>query len=633
MLKNGYVKIATIVPEVFIADPQKNVENICNLFEKCNNLENPNIFVTPELSITGYTCADLFYQNQLYKELENAIRVIKEFTAKPEYEGKLFVLGTPIKINTQIFNCALYIQNGSILCVVPKTNISNEEQRWFTSAINKKTNVVEIDKQSIPFSEKILLKDKESNLVIGTDICEDIWLPISPSTLHCLNGANLILNLSATPALAGKTEIIKNIITMNSIKNHCGYIYVNAGPTESTADVVYDGQILISDGKTLIVDNKITNNYCVATIDIDKIQNNKVESNITINYIDVNYEPIYIDFETGYETHKMENITPYPFVPSDNNKKRERCIEILNIQAQALATRLEKTDIKKAVIGISGGSDSTLALLVIKKAFEINNLPMENIIGITMPGFGTSNRTLTNSLELMKEIGTTIKNISIVPACNQHLKDINQPEDVFDITFENAQARERTQILFDIANKENGLVIGTGDLSELALGWCTYNGDHMSNYSVNADVPKTLVKSLIQISADIFKENGNKKLFEILYSIIETPISPELLPLNEKGEIKQKTEKSIGKYDLHDFFLYHYIKNKFEHEKILELAYQAFPQITTEEIESTFKTFIRRFTTQQFKRNCVPDGPKVGTISLNPRGDFKMPSDIIYRKK
>lgn len=633
MLNHGYVKIATIVPEVYIADPQKNAENICKLFEECNKKENPNIFITPELSITGYSCADLFYQKQLYKELEQAIEIIKIFTAKAEYESKLFVLGAPVKYNEQLFNCALYMQNGNILCAIPKINISTEEQRWFDSAINKKSNAVIINNKLVPFSEKILLKDKESDLVIGTDICEDIWLPITPSTLHCLNGANLIINISATPTLVGKTEIIKNLVTMHSVKNYCGYIYVNAGPTESTADMVFDGQILVSDGSNIIIDKKITNNYKIANIDIEKLQNNKMKIRTISNHLNIEYEPICIEFETGYEKHQLTNVNPYPFVPTNAIAKRERCVEILNIQAQALATRLQKTGIKKAIIGISGGSDSTLALLVIKKAFEINNLPMENIIGITMPGFGTSNRTLTNSLELMKEIGITIKNISIVPACIQHLKDIEHPENVFDITFENAQARERTQILFDVANKENGLVIGTGDLSELALGWCTYNGDHMSNYSVNADIPKTLVKSLIQVSADIFNENGNEKLFKILYDIIETPISPELLPLNDNGEIKQKTEVSIGKYDLHDFFLYHYLKNNFEYEKILELAEQAFPQIEINEIHNTFEIFIKRFTTQQFKRNCVPDGPKIGSISLSPRGDFKMPSDIIYRKK
>ena len=638
MLKNGYVKVAAVVPNVKIADPIENTNEIIRKITECNEKENPNIFVTPELSLTGYTCGDLFNQFQLYKELDAAIKNIVEFSCKPFLESKLIVVGAPIRCDNQLFNCALYIQNGSILAVVPKVYIPNYnefyEKRWFSSAINRKSDFVLINNQKVPFSENILLKDKESNLVVGTDICEDLWVPIPPSTLHCLNGANLILNLSASNNTVTKSNYRKNLVSMHAAKNYCGYVYVSAGPSESSSDVVFSGHTIISDCGSILVDNEYEEGYYTAIIDIEKTENDRIKYNsFSANGFNYEYKPIFVDFETGYEAYDKKNINPYPFVPSNNKEREERCMEILNIQSHGLATRLNKTGIKKAIIGISGGLDSTLALLVIKEAFEKENIPMENIIGITMPGFGTSNRTLNNSLELMKEIGTTIKNISIVPACIQHLKDIEHPENIFDITYENTQARERTQILFDVANKEGGLVIGTGDLSELALGWCTYNGDHMSNYAVNVSIPKTLVKFLIQTLADKYKKEGNENLFKILYDIIDTPISPELLPLNENGEIAQKTEKSIGKYDLHDFFLYHYLRNGFEYSKILDLAYIAFPEISKEEINNTFNTFVKRFTTQQFKRNCLPDGPKVGSVSLSPRGDLRMPADLIYRKR
>lgn len=635
MLKNGYIKISAIVPNVKIADPIENAKNICKEINESNTNNNSNIFVTPELSLTGYTCADLFTQLQLYKELETAIQYIIDFSLNSDMESKMIVIGIPVRCDNQLFNCALYIQNGKLLALIPKTYIPNYEgEKHFSSAINRRSNAINICNQKVPFNQNILLKDKESELIIGTDIGEDLYAPISPSTLHCLNGANLILNLAAPQDIVGKSNYRRNLITTHSAKNYCGYVYVGAGPSESTADVVFSGHTIIAECGKILEINEHKEISTTSIIDIEKIQNYRIKDNLfTIKENNYQNNSIYVDFETGYENNKNKKIDPYPFVPANLELRKERCLNILNIQAQGLATRLNKTGIKKVVIGVSGGSDSTLALLVIKEAFEKNNLPMENVIGITMPGFGTSNKTLNNSLELMKEFGITQRNISIVPACTQHFKDIGQNENTFDITYENTQARERTQILFDVANKEGALVVGTGDLSELALGWCTYNGDHMSNYAVNAGVPKTLIKYLIQAVADRYKSYGNTKLQEILYDIIQTPISPELLPLNDKGEIDQKTESSIGKYDLHDFFLYNYIKNGFEYDKILDLAYIAFDFISKEEIDKTFETFIKRFTTQQFKRNCLPDGPKVGSISLSPRGDFKMPSDIIYRKR
>lgn len=635
MLNNGYVKISAIVPNVKIADPITNVKTIIENIKKENKKSNSNIFVTPELSLTGYTCGDLFNQRQLYKELNIALTDLLSFSKTQEIKQKLIVVGAPIKNDEKLFNCALYIQNGEILAVVPKVYLPNYnefyEKRWFTSAKERTSNTVIINDKEIPFSEKILLKDKSSELIIGTDICEDLWVPIPPSSYHCINGANLILNLSASNNTVTKSNYRRNLVSMQSAKCYCGYVYVSAGPSESSSDIVFSGHSLICDNGSIVSESEYEESAINGVIDIEKLENDRVKFN-SFAYSNLDKEYIKINFTTGKEINEKTYVNAYPFVPSNLETRKERCLEILNIQAQGLATRLNKTGIKKAIIGISGGLDSTLALLVTKEAFKKEKIPMKNIIGITMPGFGTSNRTLTNSLDLMKEIGITTKNISIVPACTQHLKDIEHDENIFDITYENTQARERTQILFDVANKENGLVIGTGDLSELALGWCTYNGDHMSNYAVNVSIPKTLVKFLIQTLADKYKEEGNEKLFTILYDIIDTPISPELLPLNN-GEIAQKTENSIGKYDLHDFFLYNYIRNGFSYEKILSLAYIAFPNIKKEEIDKTFETFIKRFTTQQFKRNCLPDGPKVGSVSISPRGDWRMPSDIIYRKR
>lgn len=628
MLNKGYIKVSAIVPNVKIADPMENAKEIISKIKALRN-ENSNIFVTPELSLTGYTCGNLFNQRQLYSELEKAITEICYFSSTEDLQSKLIVVGAPIKCDNNLFNCALYIQNGKILGVVPKTYVlQNSQEKFFTSSKYRKSNEVKILKNTIPFGENILFKDKESELVIGTDIGSDIFAPISPSTIHCLNGANLILNLGADISIVNRTKYRKNLISIHSAKNLCGYVYVNAGPSESTSDAVYSGHTIISECGEIKEVNEYKEIATNAIIDIEKIQNDRL--NNFYPYETTN--PVIVEIKTGNENN-VPDIYPYPFVPRNHTDLKNRCNEILKIQAQGLATRLSKTGIKKVVIGVSGGSDSTLALLVIKEAFNLLDYPMENVLGITMPGFGTSNRTLNNSLELMKEFGITQKNISIVPACTQHLKDIEHPENTFDITYENAQARERTQILFDIANKEGGLVIGTGDLSELALGWCTYNGDHMSNYAVNAGVPKTLIKYLIKTVADKYKENGDDKLQSILYDIIDTPISPELLPTNEAGEINQKTEVSIGKYDLHDFFLYHFVRNNFDYEKILELAHNAFDFIDIDEIDKTFETFLKRFTTQQFKRNCLPDGPKVGSVSLSPRGDWQMPADIIYRKR
>ena len=630
MLNKGYIKVSTIVPHVNIADPVKNINDIIDKIKSLIKEENPDIIVTPELSLTGYTCGDLFNQNQLYEDLNQALNIILRYSK--DIRNKLIVVGAPIKTENKLFNCALYIQNGDIKGVVPKIYIPNYnefyEKRWFSSATKRKNDTVTILGKTIPFSQNLLFSDDDSELVIGTDICEDLWVPIPPSSVHAINGANLILNLSASNNTVTKYNYRKNLVAMQSAKCYCGYVYASAGPSESSSDIVFSGHSIIACNGTIYNENEYKEVSTTAIIDIEKLQNDRIKFN---SFSDEGF-----DLKNDYtivNIHLLSDNLPtsvnkYPFVPNNVEKRNERCKEILNIQAQGLATRLNKTGFKKAIIGISGGLDSTLALLVVKEAFEIENIPLSNIIGITMPGFGTSNRTLNNSLKLMKELGITIKEISITAACKQHLADIEHKEDVFDVTFENVQARERTQILFDVANQENGIVIGTGDLSELALGWCTYNGDHMSNYAVNVSIPKTLVKFLILTLADKYKDMGNQVLYETLYDISDTPISPELLPLDDNGQIEQKTENTIGKYDLHDFFLYHYMRNGFSHNKILDLAYIAFPELTHDEINNTFDIFIKRFKTQQFKRNCLPDGPKVGSVSLSPRGDWRMPSDL-----
>jgi len=519
--------------------------------------------------------------------------------------------------------------------VVPKTYIPNYnefyEKRWFASSVSRISNSVKLCGQDVAFNENLLFKDNLSDLCVGIDVCEDLWVNIPPSSYHTLYGANLILNLSASNETIAKTEYRRDLVKVQSAKCITAYAYCSAGQTESTTDVVFSGHALIAENGAVLKENRFSDESSLTygDIDLEKLNNDRIKFNTYMGKNDKrDYQ--YINFNLGCnETEELERyVDPKPFVPSNQEERNKRCKEILNIQATGLYQRMNKIGAKKAVVGISGGLDSTLALIVTVEAFKKLKLPLKGIIAITMPGFGTTSRTYNNAITLMKELGVTIKEISIQDACIQHFKDIGHNLEVHDVTFENSQARERTQILMDVANQENGIVVGTGDLSELALGWCTYNGDHMSMYGVNSSIPKTLVKYLVKWYAD---EETKGDIQISLLDVCDTPVSPELLPPDKEGNIQQFTETTVGSYDLNDFFLYNMVRNGYEPEKIYYLGKIAFDGVFTEEvILETLKKFYKRFFTQQFKRSCMPDGVKVGSVSLSPRGDWKMPSDASY---
>lgn len=627
-----YVKVAAAVPNLKVADPMYNVKEIIAMTKLAYEIKNAKIILFPELSITGYSCGDLFNQKTLIKGAENALELLIDETKELNI---LIAVGMPIKTDNQLFNCAVLIMNGKILGVVPKVFIPNYnefyEQRWFASSDTRINNKVILCDQEVPFNENLLFRDLMSSLCIGIDICEDLWVNVPPSSFHTLYGANLILNLSASNETIGKPDYRRDLVKVQSSKCVSAYVFSSAGQTESTTDVVFSGHSLIAESGKILNENRfsIESNIIYADIDLEKIMNDRFKYNTyAVKYEQPNYE--YINFKLGCsENEKLEReIDPYPFVPSDLSERNRRCKEILTIQSTGLYQRLNKIGSKKAVIGISGGLDSTLALLVTVEAFKKLNFPMENIVAITMPGFGTTSRTYNNALVLMKELGVATREISIKDSCIQHFKDIGHDMDNHNVTYENAQARERTQILMDVANMENGIVVGTGDLSELALGWATYNGDHMSMYGVNASIPKTLVRYLVKWYAE---EETTGSLQKALLDVVDTPVSPELLPPDKEGNITQFTEKAVGSYDLNDFFLFNMIRNGYEPAKIYFLAKIAFKnQYSEVEILETLKKFYKRFFTQQFKRSCMPDGVKVGSVGLSPRGDWKMPSDASY---
>ena len=629
--KQGFVRVGAIVPKLKVADVEFNCNEIIKQIEIASN-NKIQIAVFPELCVTGYTCQDLFEQDTLLEYAEKALNKILDYTNKLDI---ICIIGMPIKSENQLFNTAVVIQKGKIFGIVPKTFIPNYgefyEKRWFASSKNANKKEIEILGQRIPFGTDLLFKDKENNeICFGIEICEDIWAVEPPSNKLALLGANIIFNLSASNEVIGKKEYRRELVKMQSAKTISGYVYCSSGVNESTSDVVFSGESMIFENGSCLSNNErfdFESNMIFTEIDTKKLANDR-RKNISFmgNPVDLEYREIEINISDNIENLTRE-YSKTPFVPEDKKKISEICEEILNIQSYGLAKRLLHTNINKTVIGISGGLDSTLAFLVIIKAYEILNLPKENIIAITMPGFGTTSRTHNNSMKLINEYGATFREINITKSSLQHFEDIGHDKNIKDVTYENAQARERTKILMDIANKENGLVIGTGDLSELALGWCTYNGDHMSMYAVNASIPKTLVKYIIKWVA----ENSKEECKNIINDILDTPISPELLPPDEKGNIEQKTEEQVGPYILHDFFLYHFLRYGAEPKKIYILACKTFKQeFKEEEIKHWLQVFIKRFFTQQFKRNCMPDGPKVGTVSLSPRGDLRMPSDASY---
>ncbi len=632
MLKEqGFVRVGAVVPKLKVADTEFNCNEIIKQIEIASN-NKIQIAVFPELCITGYTCQDLFEQDILLEEAEKSLDKILEYTNNLDI---ICIIGMPIKAENQLFNTAVVIQKGRILGIVPKTFIPNYsefyEKRWFTSSKNANNKEIEILGQKVPFGIDLLFKDKANNeICFGIEICEDVWAVEPPSNKLSLLGANIIFNLSASNEVIGKKEYRRELVKMQSAKTISGYVYCSSGVNESTSDVVFSGESMIFENGSCLANNQrfdFESNMIFTEIDTKRLANDRRKNTSFMgNPVDLEYREIEINIPDNIESLTRE-YSKTPFVPEDKKKISEICEEILNIQSYGLAKRLLHTNINKTVIGISGGLDSTLAFLVIIKAYEILNLPKENIIAITMPGFGTTSRTHNNSMKLINEYGATFREINITKSSLQHFEDIGHDKNIKDVTYENAQARERTKILMDIANKENGLVVGTGDLSELALGWCTYNGDHMSMYAVNTSIPKTLVKYIIKWVAG----NSKEECKNIINDILDTPISPELLPPDEKGNIEQKTEEQVGPYILHDFFLYHFLRYGAEPKKIYILACKTFKQdFKEEEIKHWLQVFIKKFFTQQFKRNCMPDGPKVGTVSLSPRGDLRMPSDASY---
>lgn len=633
MCSMGFMRISAACPVTNVADIEFNVKNIKYCVDKSLD-EHSKLVVFPELCITSYTCGDLFLQGVLLKKSENALEDICRYSIDKDI---LIAVGSPLVFNSCVYNCAYIIFDGKILGIVPKSYIPNYEEfyerRWFTSGINIVDERVDLNFQkNIPFGINIIFNS--GDFKFGFEICEDLWSVVPPSSYLSLAGANIIGNLSASNEIVSKSDYRKSLVESQSARCMSSYIYASSGVYESSTDLVFSGDMIISENGNLLKYNnrfKRENEVLTSIIDIERLNMQRLKN---ISFRDgmhiVPWKAQYIEFNfKNLECGKFDRTVPkYPFVPSDENQREVRCREIFNIQTAALAKRIEHTGLKKAVIGISGGLDSTLALLVVVKTFDMLGISRKDIITVTLPGFGTTDRTYNNAVDLCKKLHTDFREINIVDACLQHFKDIGHDKSKHDVTYENVQARERTQILMDIANKEGGLSIGTGDLSELALGWCTYNGDHMSMYGVNCSVPKTLVRYLVRYVA---QKESSDYISAILMDILDTPVSPELLPKDNNGKIAQKTEDIVGPYELHDFFLYYFARNSFSPEKLLFLAQCAFDDTYDKEtIKKWLKLFIRRFFTQQFKRSAIPDGPKVGTVSLSPRGDWRMPSDSSF---
>lgn len=625
----GFVKVAAAVPRVKVADCKFNSERLEGLITIAEG-KGVQILTFPEMCITGYTCGDLFAQQLLLEQAEMALIQILNSTRQLDI---ISILGMPVVVNSTVINAAVVIQKGKILGVVPKTYLPNYkefyEQRWFTSALQVSENSVRLCGQIVPMGNNLLFETAETTF--GIEICEDLWATVPPSSSLALQGAEIIFNLSADDEGIGKHNYLCSLISQQSARCISGYVFSSSGFGESTTDVVFAGNGLIYENGYLLARSErfcmeeqlIINEIDVECIRAERRVNTTFAAN-KANYPGKEAVRISTEFVNSKDLNLTRTFNPHPFVPQ-GSELNSRCEEIFSIQIAGLAQRLLHTGAKTAVIGISGGLDSTLALLVCVKTFDKLGLSRKDILGITMPGFGTTDRTYHNAIDLMNSLGVSIREISIREACIQHFKDIGHDLNIHDVTYENSQARERTQILMDIANQTWGMVIGTGDLSELALGWATYNGDHISMYGVNAGIPKTLVKHLVQWVAENGMDEASKAT---LLDIVDTPISPELIPADENGEIKQKTEDLVGPYELHDFFLYYFLRFGFRPSKIYFLAQTAFSGVYDDEtIKKWLQTFFRRFFNQQFKRSCLPDGPKVGSISISPRGDWRMPSD------
>lgn len=628
-MKSGFLKVCAVSPRVTVAGVQSNLNAALQEIEKANK-NKVQILVFPELFLSGYTCGDLFLQTALQGACKSALTAVCRAT---ENSALVVVIGLPLKFGASLYNCAAVVQNGMVVAVIPKTYIPNYneyyEKRWFASG-DGVNGTIKLNGQEVPFGQTLVRLSDDA--VLGVEICEDLWTPSTPGTSLALSGANIIVNLSASNEVVTKNDYRKNLICMQSAKDFCAYIYASAGVGESTTDLVFSGACTVAENGALLSEGErfaFNGSMAEACIDIEKLNAERAHNTSFTDAAKKLKEKL-SEVSTPVEVSDLEynevnrSFDPHPFVPSDSAEKDERCREILSIQSHALAKRMSHIGAKKAIIGISGGLDSTLALLVTARALKILNLPNENMICVTMPGFGTTDRTYQNAVDLIHAFGATFMEISIRNAARGHMADIGHDESVHDITYENTQARERTQILMDLANKHGAVLVGTGDLSELALGWCTYNADHMSMYGVNAGVPKTLVRHLVRNEAQQLPEEISK----ILNDILDTPVSPELLPPDENGNIQQKTEETLGPYEVHDFYLYHFLRFGTRPEKLLFMASRAFAGIYTEEqLKNWLKLFVRRFFTNQFKRSCLPDGPKVGSVSLSPRGDWRMPSD------
>lgn len=635
-MKYGYARVAAAAPELRVADCTFNQLKIIECMKEAA-AQSVEFLVFPELCITGYSCGDLFRQETLLEGAKAALYALAEETRDL---ALVVMVGLPLSIKGRLFNCAAIIQNGRILGIVPKTNLPsyNEfyEARWFTEAQHLEVKELRLGEALVPVGrDLIFVAEGDQQLSFGVEICEDVWVPVPPSSYLAQAGAQLLFNLSASNELVGKADYRRSLIENQSARCVGGYIYASANCGESSTDLVYGGHLMIAENGHILKesDRFYFGNHCIsADVDLERLNYNRlIMGTFRGGTGAMNYRAISFMAPKAqvFEGELRRAVDKHPFVPGNSQARNDRCYEILSIQTSGLVRRFRHTGLKKAVIGISGGLDSTLAFIVTVRAMEKLGLPPENVVAITMPGFGTTGRTYDNAVNLINNLGASLRVVDIKAACLQHFEDIGHDKEIHDVTYENVQARERTQILMDVANKLGGLVIGTGDLSELALGWCTYNGDHMSMYGVNGSVPKTLVRYIIQWYAD---HEANETIRGILYDIIDTPISPELLPPSKTGEILQKTEDILGPYEVHDFFLYHMLRCGTEPEKLLFLASRAFGQeYGQDQLKKWLIVFYKRFFSQQFKRSCLPDGPKVGTVSLSPRGDWRMPSDASVR--
>lgn len=626
-MRDGFIKVAAISPKIRVADAAYNSKVICEGIREAARA-GAKVIVFPELSITGYTCGDLFLQESLLAGALEALREIMTFT---EGQDAIVFVGLPFAYNGKLYNAAAAVKGGRLLGIVPKTYLPAYgefyETRYFARGMEEVLTVSCLGQETL-FGTKLLFAcEGMRELVIGAEICEDLWTPEPPGIRHARNGATVLVNLSASNETTGKEDYRRALVCGQSARLLCGYIYASAGEGESTQDVVYSGHNMIAEnGRLLKEAPRFVNEITLSEMDVQRLVTERRRIT-TFELREDGYRRIPFSLIME-ETALTRTIKALPFVPSEEADRQRRCAEILAIQAAGLKKRMEHTNCKTAVVGISGGLDSALALLVVVRAFDLLGLSHEGIKAVTMPGFGTTDRTYDNAVQLIRSLGADFREIDIKEAVQLHFRDIGHDVSAHDVTYENSQARERTQILMDIANKENGMVIGTGDLSELALGWATYNGDHMSMYGVNASVPKTLVRHLVRFYADTC---GDETLRRVLYDVLDTPVSPELLP-PEDGRISQETENIVGPYELHDFYLYHMLREGFPPKKIYRLAKEAFSGVYDDEtILKWEKIFFRRFFAQQFKRSCLPDGPKIGSVAVSPRGDLRMPSDACAR--